>query len=160
MLCLLTSSNYKNNLFQFGSNFLSDVKILKNIISYDWLIDFNGISTYYFKSHSLHIYMYILCIVSKFFAQTYRLSSIPNTNNLHTLVWFQAFPSNANNYMVSSNYVYLIIVICFHTVIWFQVINYNPWSTIMCQVSILNTNNFQLWYWVFLIQIICPHLYD
>ena len=42
---------------------------------------------------------------------------LPNKNNLQTVVWFQVFLSNANNYMVSSNYVYFITVICLQTVI-------------------------------------------
>ena len=32
-------------------------------------------------------------------------------------LWYQVFLSNINNYMVSSNYFYLIIIICLHTVI-------------------------------------------
>ena len=35
------------------------------------------------------------------------LSSVTITNNLHTVVWFQVFLSNTNNYMVSSDYSYL-----------------------------------------------------
>ena len=31
-----------------------------------------------------------------------------------------------NNYIVSSNYFYLIIVICLYTIIWFQITNNNP----------------------------------
>ena len=42
---------------------------------------------------------------------------LSNTNNLHTVVWFQVFLSDTNDYIVSSNYFYLIIVIYFHTVI-------------------------------------------
>ena len=44
-------------------------------------------------------------------------------SNLHTVVWFQVFWSNTNNYMVSSNYFYLVTVLCLH--IWFQVTNHN-----------------------------------
>ena len=43
--------------------------------------------------------------------------SLSNTNNLHT--WFQVFLSITINYMISSNYFYLIIVICF-VYRWFQ----------------------------------------
>ena len=39
---------------------------------------------------------------------------------LHTVILFKTFLSNTNNYMVSSTYFYLIIVICLHTVTWFQ----------------------------------------
>ena len=53
------------------------------------------------------------------------ISHIPQTNNFHTVVWFQVFLSNTNDYMVSSNYFYLMIVICLHTVIWFEIMNYN-----------------------------------
>ena len=45
----------------------------------------------------------------------------PNTNWLHIVVWFQVFLFNTNNRMVSSNYFYLMIVICLNTVIWFLV---------------------------------------
>ena len=37
-----------------------------------------------------------------------------DTNNWHTILWFQVFLSNNNNNMVLSNYFYLIIVICLH----------------------------------------------
>ena len=50
---------------------------------------------------------------------------LSDTNNLYTTVWFQVFLYNTNKYMVSSNYFYLIIVFCLHTVKWFQVINNN-----------------------------------
>ena len=46
--------------------------------------------------------------------------------------------------MVSSNFFYLIIIICLHTVIWFQVTNnYHNQSEV--QVTILNTNNLDLY---------------
>ena len=44
--------------------------------------------------------------------------------------------------MVSSNYFYLIIIICLHTVIWFQVsINNNNNKELELQVNIFYTNN-------------------
>ena len=36
-----------------------------------------------------------------------------------------------NDYIVSSNYFYLIIAIYLHTIIWFQVTNINPEQTIL-----------------------------
>ena len=46
------------------------------------------------------------------------ISILSNTNNLNTVEWFQVFLSNTDNYMVSSNYFYLVIVIicivCLH----------------------------------------------
>ena len=43
----------------------------------------------------------------------YMVSSIPIQKQIIcNIVWFQVFLSNANNYMVSSNYFYLVIVIC------------------------------------------------
>ena len=36
--------------------------------------------------------------------------NLSNTNNLHTVVWFQVFLSNVNNYMVSTNHFYFIII--------------------------------------------------
>ena len=62
------------------------------------------------------------CFLKAIFAHSYILhSNILNTKNLHTVVWFQVFLSNINNYMVSCFYFYLIIVICLLTVIWFHV---------------------------------------
>ena len=43
------------------------------------------------------------------------------------LYGIQEFLSNNHNHMVSSNYFYLIIVICLHTVTWFQVTYNNPY---------------------------------
>ena len=39
------------------------------------------------------------------------------------VVWLHAFLSNTNNYKVLSNYFYLKIIICLHTVISFPVTN-------------------------------------
>ena len=46
-----------------------------------------------------------------------------NTNNFDSVLKFKVFLSNPNNYVVLSNYFYLIIVICLHIVIWLQVTN-------------------------------------
>ena len=43
--------------------------------------------------------------------------SLSNTNNFLENVWFQVFLSNANNYIFSRNYFYLIRVICLHSYI-------------------------------------------
>ena len=40
---------------------------------------------------------------------------LSNTNKLHTVVLFQVFLSNINNYMISSNHFYSIIVICLYS---------------------------------------------
>ena len=42
-----------------------------------------------------------------------------------TRVFFEVFQSNTNDYMVLSNSFYLIIVICLHRVLWFQVFQSN-----------------------------------
>ena len=42
-----------------------------------------------------------------------------NIDNLQSIVWFQVFLSNTNNYKFSSYYFYLQIVICLNPVIWF-----------------------------------------
>ena len=58
------------------------------------------------------------------------VSSIPNTNNLQTVIVFQVFLSNKNN---------------LHTVIWFQVFQSNTnrfLSVLGFQVFLSNTNNF------------------
>ena len=48
-----------------------------------------------------------------------------NKNHLDTIRQFQVFLSNTYNYMVTRNYFCLIIIICLHTVKWFQVTNNN-----------------------------------
>ena len=48
---------------------------------------------------------------------------------MHTVIWYQVFLSNTNDYIVSRNYFYLVIIICLYTVIWFQVTN--PLATII-----------------------------
>ena len=48
-------------------------------------------------------------------------------NKLYTFIGFQAFLSHTNIYIVSKHYYHLIIVICVHVFIWFQVSpNNNP----------------------------------
>ena len=48
---------------------------------------------------------------------------------------------NTNNYRVSSNYFYLIIVICLHTVIWLQVTNDNTLLTIIASSKCFKYSN-------------------
>ena len=70
----------------------------------------------------IHLYLHFCVFVSvEFFAHGYMISNISNINILHTLLWFQVSLSCTYTSMVSSNYFYLIIVICLHTVIWIQV---------------------------------------
>ena len=40
-------------------------------------------------------------------------------------MWFQVYVSNSNNYIVFSNYFYLVIIISLYTIIWFQVTTAN-----------------------------------
>ena len=61
---------------------------------------------------------------------------LSNTNNLHTIVYFKVFLFNTNNYLVLSNYFYSIIIICLHTVIWFQVATYNNITDIRIMVKV------------------------
>ena len=61
----------------------------------------------------VHLYLYFLC--RRFFRVLSR-----------TIIMFQVFLSNKNNYMISSKYFYLMIMICLYTFIWFQVTNNNP----------------------------------
>ena len=68
------------------------------------------------------------------------VSSIPNINNLHTVIWYQVFLSNTNN---------------LHTVIWYQVFlsnTNNLYTVIWYQVFLSNTNNLHtvIWYQIFL----------
>ena len=47
---------------------------------------------------------------------------------LQTVIWFQVFPSNTtniSNYMVSSNYSYLMKIIYLHSYIYIQVFRSN-----------------------------------
>ena len=66
----------------------------------------------------VHLYLHFMwgCLRG-FFSPNY-LSGISNTNNLHTVAWFQVFLSNTNDYMVSRNNFYLIIVIFFNSYIF------------------------------------------
>ena len=41
----------------------------------------------------------------------FTISRIPNANNSKTFLWFQVLLSNTNNYMVSSNDFFILIVI-------------------------------------------------
>ena len=70
----------------------------------------------------MYVHMYIFCVdVSFEFLHTiiYQVF-LSNTNNLHTVVWFQVFLYNVDDHMVSSKYFYLIVDICLHTVIGVQ----------------------------------------
>ena len=74
------------------------------------------------KLNRLYIYIYIFGVIFLYTVIQYQLF-VSNTNNLYIFVWFQVFLFKTNDYMVSSNYFYLIIFICWHTVTWFQVTN-------------------------------------
>ena len=103
----------------------------------DWLTDFRSISTCTGLFHVwwwgkcvyiTFIFIFFVLLFLKrvfFFLHTGILYQvfISNTNNLHTDIWFQVFLSNTYNYLVSSNYFNLIIIICLHIVTWFQVNN-------------------------------------
>ena len=65
--------------------------------------------------------MFLFSCFVNVFEQSYIVSSITYTNNLHTVIWFQVFLSNAENYIVPNSYCYLKIVNCLHTVILFPV---------------------------------------
>ena len=52
---------------------------------------------------------------------------IPIQYNSRSFVRFRVFFSDTNNYMVSSNYSGLIILICLNTVLWFQIIFNMVW---------------------------------
>ena len=54
-----------------------------------------------------------------------------NANNLRTVLWLLVYLSDTNNCMVSSNFFYSIIIVCWYTVIWLQVFNENVLSTII-----------------------------
>ena len=43
----------------------------------------------------LYIFLYLSIIL---FAHIYMISIMPNTNNLDSVVWFQVFLSNTNNF--------------------------------------------------------------
>ena len=69
----------------------------------------------------MYVYIYIFCVVVEELGGSCTviyLVFLPNVNNLHTVVGFHVFLFNTNNYMVSGNYFYLIIVIGLQTVIW------------------------------------------
>ena len=90
-----------------------------------WSIGFNCMSTLQRLFHAEWLENYVHCtfiftcfmlLFLKIFWHTvirYQLF-LCNTDNLYIAAWFQVFLSNSNNYMVSSNYFYLIIIICLH----------------------------------------------
>ena len=84
-------------------------KIISKFRMNDWAMDFNAfifaLFVYFFKN----IFLYIVYLFDK--------------NNVHTVLWFQAFLFKTNDYMASSNYSYLIRVICSDPAICFQVTN-------------------------------------
>ena len=63
------------------------------------------------------IFTFCVGVSREFFENSFHFSA----NVFRSVVLFQVFLSNANNYMVFSNHLYLIIVVCLHTFIWFQV---------------------------------------
>ena len=64
---------------------------------------------------------------------------------MHTVVWFQVFLSNTNNYMVSSNYFYLMIVICLYPVVCFQVTNHHHRHVVpLARISLTLSRHFSL----------------
>ena len=97
----------------------------------DWLIGFKGMSTrlglFYAKElkYSVRCSFSYRCFLVGGCTQLYDIKYSYQIQIMLTVRWFQVFLSNTNNYLVSSNYFYLIRVICFHTFIGFQVINYN-----------------------------------
>ena len=56
-----------------------------------------------------------------------------NINDLREVVWFLVLLSNKNKHLILSNYSKLMIIVCYNTVVWFQ-------------VFLCNTNNFKLFY--------------
>ena len=78
------------------------------------LIDFNGMSTHLGLFNVMnHIYCKLIftifwcCFFLRVFTHSY-ISSIPNTNNLHTVEGFHEFKSITDNYTIQ--------IICLHTV--------------------------------------------
>ena len=113
------------------------------------IIDFNGMLThlglFYTKRQGnwmVDLYLHVLCSCSlrASYIQLYNIKYyLSNTNNWHTVVWFQVYLSNTNN---------------FHTVVWFQVFlsNTNNFHTVVWfQVFLSNTNNLHIvvWFQVF-----------
>ena len=90
------------------------------------MIDFNCVSTYqesfYAKRLGICVYYSFVSnfyvVSEEFFAHTHMISNNPiEYKNLHTIVWFQVFVSNTNNYILLSNYFYSIMAICWHVLI-------------------------------------------
>ena len=89
----------------------------------DWLIDFNGLSTCLglFYAHRWghriqYMFIFAFCnyFLGVFFTNSYMISNIHISNNLHTVLWFQVFLSKINDYIDPSYYFFLII----HSVGW------------------------------------------
>ena len=82
-------------------------------------------------------YSYLIIMICK---QLQLQVTILNTNNLHTVIWFQVFLFNTDN---------------LYRVIWFQVFLFNThnlYAVIWFQVFLFNTDNLYLviWFQVFL----------
>ena len=88
------------------------------------LIDFNSMTIQLVLFFAKRLGNCIHCILTFFVLLFHRVF-------LHTAIAYKVFLSNTNIYIVSRNYFYLIIVICLHTVIWFQVTNNNPWFALV-----------------------------
>ena len=76
------------------------------------MIDFNGMSTIdgYFKELYVYIYAFM--------------------QFLDTVILYQVFPSNTNNYMVSINYFYLLIVIFWTLLYVYKYVFTNPFVNV------------------------------
>ena len=63
---------------------------------------------------SLWLHFFSCCFASFLHTVIWYQVFFFKTNYLNTVVWFKVIQFNPNNYMVSSNHIYLIFVICLH----------------------------------------------
>ena len=86
------------------------------------------------------------CFFGCFLSVFRRLTILSNINNPLIVLWFKVFLSDTNDFIVSSNCSYLIVVTYWNTVISFNVSNNNFCKQLLLHVAILNTNNLHS-YW-------------
>ena len=105
---------------------LRDQIILTPILP-NTLTGFDCMATYLGLSYAKKLKNYNFYVVFLYTVIWYQVFLF-DTNNLHIVIWFQVFLILwfIHNYMISSNYFCLIIVICLHTVIWLQVTYNDP----------------------------------
>ena len=140
--CKYTIGVFYNNPNRPGKNWLIDFN--GHVNPYRFIIyQVVNCVFYIFWCSFLRVFMFTVIndwLIEKFYAKWFgsyvhfafcvvvfctRLYSCIQVFLVKIIVWFQVLLSDTKNYIVLSNYIYLIIIICLHRLIWFQVTNNN-----------------------------------